>query len=926
MKTEIQNLRSNKDETKKTINALADSFDLLQGLSEQRMILLTEIKESFNDYVDGLIENAESTIDYSPAVNKNNMHISFNEDNYDLKTVEGLYKLIRYMPIYNRINDLLQTYDNNKTLINNANKLCSNGISWFFVGDKDREKAYKSFQQIKQILNDGYSEKVRSLASEYKGITTEQALSSFCNQTNDYLFVLGNIVEEKVYADKDPQIPDIRKVRGYINEYRRVNRELNSLLNSVDEIKNSVIEKSYLIAEKEAKSILNNVSVDELNREKKGIRTSLLKSAGYESVTDILNASFYKLSSIYGISENNAYTIKKAAEKMNQDTLKNVKIKINSDNKTKEATDLLKALYRYSKNKDIVDIANKVKDQYYDKLVDYVDELANYDDQFKLLYATYEKKKYVAEGLEFFKRVEANNYKGIVSKLSSVKTRLDRVDLISDEVAWNFFTDDPAGRFAMLDDLTPGLFGNSDTFYGLPEDLAEQIKDECIFPDGLLVNLRRYQEWGVKYALHQKKVLLGDEMGLGKTIQAIATMVSLKNTGATHFIVVCPASVTINWCREVEQRSKLKATKVHGSGRKNMFKYWLKYGGVAVTTYESAGVFELPEDFTYSLLVVDEAHYVKNPDAARTQRIIKLKEKTDRVLYMTGTALENKVDEMVELIDQLQPNVANEAKNIAFMSSAELFRQKVAPVYYRRKREDVLTELPELIETDAWCSLNEEEKTKYENNILSTNRNYMAIRRVSFDIDDLKYSSKAQRLKELVEEAKQDGRKVIVFSFFLETIDKIFNYFHDICLFPITGALTPQKRQEIIDEFDNSPPGTMLVSQIQAGGTGLNIQSASVVIITEPQWKPSIENQAISRAYRMGQSRNVLVYRLLCENTVDEKIRDLLRSKQEIFDAFADKSVAAEANAEIDNKTFGDIIKEEIDRINKERNEATYNN
>ena len=293
---------------------------------------------------------------------------------------------------------------------------------------------------------------------------------------------------------------------------------------------------------------------------------------------------------------------------------------------------------------------------------------------------------------------------------------------------------------------------------------------------------------------------------------------------------------------------------------------------------------------------------------------------------MTGTALENKVDEMVELIDQLQPNVANEAKNIAFMSSAELFRQKVAPVYYRRKREDVLTELPELIETDAWCSLNEEEKTKYENNILSTNRNYMAIRRVSFDIDDLKYSSKAQRLKELVEEAKQDGRKVIVFSFFLETIDKIFNYFHDICLFPITGALTPQKRQEIIDEFDNSPPGTMLVSQIQAGGTGLNIQSASVVIITEPQWKPSIEDQAISRAYRMGQSRNVLVYRLLCENTVDEKIRDLLRSKQEIFDTFADKSVAAEANAEIDNKTFGDIIKEEIDRINKERSEATYSN
>ena len=89
--------------------------------------------------------------------------------------------------------------------------------------------------------------------------------------------------------------------------------------------------------------------------------------------------------------------------------------------------------------------------------------------------------------------------------------------------------------------------GTDDAIYGLPEDLAREIQDECLFPDGLLCSLRRYQEWGVKYILHQEKVLLGDEMGLGKTIQAIATMVSLKNTGATHFVVVCPASVLINW-------------------------------------------------------------------------------------------------------------------------------------------------------------------------------------------------------------------------------------------------------------------------------------------------------------------------------------------------------------------------------------------
>ncbi len=116
--------------------------------------------------------------------------------------------------------------------------------------------------------------------------------------------------------------------------------------------------------------------------------------------------------------------------------------------------------------------------------------------------------------------------------------------------------------------------------------------------------------------------------------------------------------------------------------------------------------------------------------------------------------------------------------------------------------------------------------------------------------------------------------------------------------------------------FDNAPAGTILPAQIQSGGTGLNIQSASVVVICEPQYKPSIENQAISRSYRMGQARNVLVYRLLCEDSIDERILTLLERKQAEFDAFADKSVAAKEIIELDDKTLGDIINEEIDRIN----------
>ena len=178
-------------------------------------------------------------------------------------------------------------------------------------------------------------------------------------------------------------------------------------------------------------------------------------------------------------------------------------------------------------------------------------------------------------------------------------------------------------------------------------------------------------------------------------------------------------------------------------------------------------------------------------------------------------------------------------------------------------------------------------------------------------------------MKELVEMAREDGRKIIVFSFFLETIRSVCAILGESCTAPIDGSTPVQKRQEIIDEFGNKPEKTVLPAQIQSGGTGLNIQAASVVILCEPQLKPSIELQAISRAYRMGQARNVLVYRLLCEGTIDERIMEMLEEKQAVFDAFADPSVAAAATAReevaIDDKTMGKIIELEIARINAKR-------
>lgn len=660
-------------------------------------------------------------------------------------------------------------------------------------------------------------------------------------------------------------------------------------------------------------SLLESVPVDELNRDKRGFRIKALIGNGYSTVADIMNASKYSLEMINGISADGAYAIKRAAAKIAAQARTGAKLRISTDNKTPETTAVITAVHKYILGHSAAETCRKLLALNGSQIELAIGELSPGMGSIKWFFASYQAKEKAENAYKFLSESFSGSYG---SEARAAIYAIDSAKFSSSSDAWNSFSDNPIPFFNILEDLCPGVLGTDDPVYGLPEDLAKDVADECLYPDGLRCTLRRYQEWGVKYILHQEKVLLGDEMGLGKTVQAIASMVSLKNTGATHFIVVCPASVLTNWCREIKKMSSLPVTEVHGSSRCRAIHFWKDNGGVAVTTYETTAYFSFEDDFTFDMLVVDEAHYIKNPEAQRSINVKKLCSKTKRILFMTGTALENKVDEMISLISVLQPDVAYSASRFASISSAPQFRNAVAPVYYRRRREDVLTELPELIESEEWCSLLPAEKAVYESTLYSGN--YAAVRRVSWNAEDISKSCKAIRLKEIVEDAAEDERKIIVFSFFLDTIQRVKELFGDRCVQPINGSVSPSHRQEIIDEFEKSPAGTILPAQIQSGGTGLNIQSASVVIICEPQFKPSIENQAISRAYRMGQTRNVLVYRLLCENTVEEHLVDILKSKQAAFDAFADESAAAAESLEIDSKSFGNIIKEEIDRINKE--------
>ena len=187
--------------------------------------------------------------------------------------------------------------------------------------------------------------------------------------------------------------------------------------------------------------------------------------------------------------------------------------------------------------------------------------------------------------------------------------------------------------------------------------------------------------------------------------------------------------------------------------------------------------------------------------------------------------------------------------------------------------------------------LGDAEEARYEAAVSA--RNVMAMRRAPFITPS---SAKLERLRDLVEEAAQDGMKVLVFSYFLDTLGLIHEALGDAVVGTITGSVPPAVRQQIVDDFTKRPRHAVLLSQIEAGGVGINMQAASVVILTEPQWKPSTEEQAIARAHRMGQVRTVQVHRLLAKDCIDERICEIQQGKRLLFDEFARKSEAKDAD------------------------------
>jgi len=696
-----------------------------------------------------------------------------------------------------------------------------------------------------------------------------------------------------------------KAARAVVDDARAVHDAIEAVLAAPEESR-EVARRAYAaVRDQLVDGELDKMPVDRLRELIQGkVTFAPVRDAGVDTVGQVLAAGVKALGRIPGVRRRAAKRIMAAAWQMRKSVEDGTRVRIDPDARTPEQTALIAALRRYERTRTLMrgpDLRPLVRE--IGRHLDPADRGAS---RRRMIFTFSESKKQEARDAlaQLDSILGSKQVTAARKRLSRAESELDKAGKsLKATRLWNDYLARPVAYNGLLIEVAELDPAREASQGFLPADIAEQVRVLPLDRSLLKTSLRGYQAFGAKFALVQERVILGDEMGLGKTMQSLAVMCHLAANGATHFLVVCPASVVINWTREIERHTLLEARRLHLPGRKREAaeQEWAAKGGVAVTTFEALRAMPEDLDVSVAMMVVDEAHYAKNPNAQRTQAVSEWAGRSRRVLFLTGTPMENKVGEFRVLVGHLRPEVAENLDIGDETLDGTRFRQAVAPVYLRRNQEDVLSELPPRLETQEWVALAGPAQRAYRNAVVAGN--FMAMRRAAFDPGTVKGSPKLRRLVEIVGEAADGGRKVVVFSYFrsvLETVLEVLGSGRDgvpgvHVVGPLTGDVSPADRQAMVDEFTAAKGPAVLISQIQAGGVGLNIQAASVIIIAEPQLTPSKEEQAIARAHRMGQVRPVDVHRLLCEDSVDQRVLELLEGKREAFDEYARRSDMASA-------------------------------
>lgn len=450
--------------------------------------------------------------------------------------------------------------------------------------------------------------------------------------------------------------------------------------------------------------------------------------------------------------------------------------------------------------------------------------------------------------------------------------------------------------------------------------------------------LRPYQQEGLSW-LHflnefECAGILADEMGLGKTVQTLAFIQHLRQKKSSKpCLVVCPTSLIANWCYEAQRFTpNLKTLALHGSNRKGFFTKLSDYD-LIVTSYVLLRIDRKAlERQTFSMIILDEAQNIKNPEAATTRAAKALK--GHNRLALTGTPTENRPMELWSIFDFLMPGYLGSAdffrtaiekpilesgpESTAGNEVAKLLRSKTKPFVLRRTKAEVEKDLPPKIESVLPVEMTESQMAVYsqvledvrpkifdvikEKGVRGASISILAallrLRQICNhpnsiaglrDVPDLD-SGKFDLLKDLIEEALESGKKILVYSQFLDMLGIIRSWLEERSISHLYLDGSTKDRQGLVDKFNSDESIRLFLISLKAGGTGLNLTGADTVIIYDPWWNPAVENQAADRAHRIGQTKTVNVYRLVTQGTVESRIMELKEKKAKIVDALINEN------------------------------------
>jgi len=407
-----------------------------------------------------------------------------------------------------------------------------------------------------------------------------------------------------------------------------------------------------------------------------------------------------------------------------------------------------------------------------------------------------------------------------------------------------------------------------------------------------------YQRTGVRALLSNPSLLLADEMGLGKTIQAIAALRCLFAAGAARMtLVVAPAGLVLQWRRELRLWApELRLLTVVGTSSTRT-ELWRGEAQVFITSYETVRT-DLGDgehaNRDWDVVIIDEAQRIKNPEADISRAVKRLPRRNGWAL--SGTPLENRLDDLISVLDFVAPGRFRPG------TFARGLRRLLGEVQLRRRRVDVLHDLPPKLSVEVLLELQPRQRTAYEraeqegiirltalgtdlriNHVLEL---ILRLKQICNFCPETGASAKLLDLRERLKQVVANGERALVFSQFaaepfgVKRLARELEEYHPLVL---SGDLTPDNRAEVIREFEQMPERKLLLLSLRVGGVGLNLSGASYVFHFDRWWNPAVEIQAEDRTHRIGQVRPVHVYSYICANTVEERVATILTEKRQLF-------------------------------------------